>query len=202
MATMFPSDVTDFSTPGGGAVYRFLRQAARPDADFLVWYSPDIEDREPDFILLSPDCGLIVLEVKDWLAGQLLEADPKTALLRMGDREERRKQPLAQAREYVNNLMSLLGRGTPGAKGRRRPCPVTWGAVFPHMRREEFEASGLNTVMDGTCCVGTNCASALPCCAMPPARHGGAGCRSTFRRSLIFPCRRKMCTGCASAFSR
>lgn len=150
MATMFPSDVTDFSTPGEGAVYRFLRQAARPDADFLVWYSPDIEDREPDFILLSPDCGLIVLEVKDWLAGQLLEADPKTALLRMGDREERRKQPLAQAREYVNNLMSLLGRGTPGAKGRRLPCPVTWGAVFPHMRREEFEASGLNTVMDGT----------------------------------------------------
>ena len=150
MATMFPDEVSAFSTAGEETVYRFLRRAARPDAEFLVWYSPDIESREPDFILLSPDCGLIVLEVKDWLAGQLVEATPKEALLRMGGREERRKQPLAQAREYVNSLMSLLGRDGGSTDGRRRlPCPVTWGAVFPHMRREEFEASGLAAVMDG-----------------------------------------------------
>lgn len=152
MATMFPAEVEMFTTVGEETVYRFLRRAARPDAAFLAWYSPDIEDREPDFILLSPDSGLIVLEVKDWLAEQVLEADPRSALLRIGSREERRKQPLAQAREYVNSLMSLFGRHTPESAGGKAalPCPVTWGAVFPHMRREEFEACRLDEVMDGS----------------------------------------------------
>lgn len=152
MATMFPAENEAFTTAGEATVYRFLRRAARPDAVFLAWYSPDIEDREPDFILLSPDSGLIVLEVKDWLAEQVLEADPKSALLQIGTRQERRKQPLAQAREYVNSLLSLLGRHAPegvGGKG-ALPCPVTWGAVFPHMRHEEFMACGLGEVMDGS----------------------------------------------------
>lgn len=147
MATMFPDDVAEFTTGGERKVYDFLRRAARPDGVFLVWYSPDIEDREPDFILYSPDSGLIVLEVKDWICEQILELDPKSALLRIGGGEERRKQPLAQAREYVGSLLSLLGKNVkPPAK---IPCPVTWGAVFPHITRDEFEKNHLDTVMDG-----------------------------------------------------
>ena len=65
MATMFPADVTSFLTTGEEATYSFLQRTARPDGKFLCWYAPDIEEREPDFILLSPDCGLVVLEVKD-----------------------------------------------------------------------------------------------------------------------------------------
>ncbi|MBD5642230.1 MAG: hypothetical protein HDQ91_07420 [Desulfovibrio sp.] len=55
MALMFPSEVSCFTTSGEALVYDFLRRAARPDAAHLCWYSPDIENREPDFILLSPD---------------------------------------------------------------------------------------------------------------------------------------------------
>ena len=126
MATMFPASVTTFTTPGESTVYRYLLRAARPDAAFLVWYSPDIEDREPDFILLSPDCGLIVFEVKDWLPEQIIEMDPKTALLRIGHTEERRKQPLAQAREYVNSLLKLLGKHAPRRPDGKPdvPCPI------------------------------------------------------------------------------
>ena len=51
MATMFPGQVTEFSTPGEGATYAFLQKAARPDALFQAWYEPDIEDRGPDFIV-------------------------------------------------------------------------------------------------------------------------------------------------------
>lgn len=147
MATMFPDEVADFTTAGERKVYDFLRRAARPDGMFLVWYSPDIEAREPDFILYSPDSGLIVLEVKDWIGAQILELDPKSALLRIGGIEERRKQPLAQAREYVNSLLSLLGKNLKPSE--KIPCPVTWGAVFPHITREEFEKCQLSAVMDG-----------------------------------------------------
>ena len=150
MATMFPARCESFATAGEEAVYRFLEKAARPDGDFLAWYSPDIEDREPDFILLSPDCGLVVLEVKDWLASQILELNPKEALLQIAGRPERRKQPLAQAREYVNSLMHLLGRqpGLSQSQKRELPCPVTWGAVLPHVSREDFRKARLGEVMD------------------------------------------------------
>ena len=152
MATMFPAEVDVFTTTGEGTVYQFLRRAARPDSAFLVWYSPDIEDREPDFILLSPDCGLIVFEVKDWLPEQILELDPKTALLHISGKQERRKQPLAQAREYVHSLLALLGKHAPRLPDGKPdlPCPVTWGAIFPHISREDFQAYGLDKVLDGS----------------------------------------------------
>lgn len=150
MARMFPADPGSFTTSGEAELFHFLKQALRPDSLFTAWYSPDIKDREPDFIVLSPDSGLIVLEVKDWLASQILEADPKYVLLQIGARQERRHQPLAQAKEYVHSLMSLLSKRHPlQDDGRSKPpCPVCGGAVFPHMRREEFHAAGLYKVMD------------------------------------------------------
>ena len=149
---MFPAEVESFTTAGEEAVYRFLKNAARPDSEFLAWYSPDIEDREPDFILLSPDCGLIVLEVKDWVTSQILKLNPKDALLRIAGKPERRKQPLAQAREYVNSLMSLLGRKGSSVPGdqHKLPCPITWGAVFPHIHRDDFRSARMHEVMDET----------------------------------------------------
>lgn len=150
MATMFPDELHEFTTPGEAAVYKFLQSAARPDSSHIVWYSPDIESREPDFILLSPDSGLIVLEVKDWTIDQIIEMTPKDALLMIGDRQERRKQPLAQAREYVNNILSLFSknavRNTAGK--RELPCPVTWGAIFPHISRNDWEISSFGKVID------------------------------------------------------
>ena len=82
MATMFPADVTSFLTTGEEATYSFLQRTARPDGKFLCWYAPDIEEREPDFILLSPDCGLVVLdEVCDGVNAGLLPLADLLALL-------------------------------------------------------------------------------------------------------------------------
>lgn len=150
MATMFPAEVEAFTTPGEGKTYRFLRQAARPDAEFFVWYAPDIEAREPDFLLFSPDSGLIVLEVKDWRLDQLIEADPKHVRLRISDKEECRKNPLAQAREYVHSLLSLLGKIAPRIPGGKAqiPFPIGCGVVFPHISRDEFLCSGLAKLID------------------------------------------------------
>lgn len=147
MAQMFPADAEIFTTPGEALVYDFLKRAARPDTTHLVWYSPDIEDREPDFILLSPECGLIVIEVKDWVIDQILEMDPKTALLQIGNREERRDQPLAQARKYVNHLLSLLGKASQGS-GRSARCPITWAAALPHISRTDWQKAGLTAIAD------------------------------------------------------
>ena len=53
MALMIPQDVKEFKTHGEKQFYTFLASVAKPDAGYVAWYSPDIDDREPDFILYS-----------------------------------------------------------------------------------------------------------------------------------------------------
>ena len=77
MATMIPADVEHFTTEGEGAFYKFLEYVCKPDQDYIVWYSPDILNREPDFVLFRRDLGIVIIEVKDWSLDQIEEADSK-----------------------------------------------------------------------------------------------------------------------------
>jgi hypothetical protein len=45
-----------------------------PD-DFLVWYEPRVNQLHPDFIILGPAFGLLIIEVKGWYAGQIEAAN-------------------------------------------------------------------------------------------------------------------------------
>lgn len=154
MATMFPAlsaeESIDFTTPGEERLYRFLQTALRPDAAFLVWYAPDVEGREPDFIIFSPESGLIVLEVKDWTADQIAEADPKQVRLMAGSEKRHLKNPQVQVREYINAIMSKLGKdGTLCSKtlAGKPGIPVSGGIALVNMTRQAFQQAGLGTVL-------------------------------------------------------
>jgi len=79
MATMIPSDDVEFATDGERQFYGFIQSVAKPDSQFLCWYTPDIEDKEPDFILFFPKIGLVVFEVKDWALNQIQKANRKSS---------------------------------------------------------------------------------------------------------------------------
>ena len=98
------------ATPGERKVFRFLREAARPDTDFIGWYEPTIgeQGREPDFILFGNQHGLLILEVKDWEIDQIEEANSHHFKIWIGGQEETRTNPDRQAKGYVNELMDLL----------------------------------------------------------------------------------------------
>jgi hypothetical protein len=71
MARMHPDDIEalENATTGERTVFRFLRETARPDSDFIGWYEPAIgeQGREPDFVLFGKQHGLRVLGIKGWL---------------------------------------------------------------------------------------------------------------------------------------
>ncbi len=69
MATMIPENVKYFKTDGERQFYKFPETVAKPDSRYFARYTPDIKDREPDFILFSEKTGLIIFEVKDWDLG-------------------------------------------------------------------------------------------------------------------------------------
>jgi hypothetical protein len=78
MARIHPKDIEELENPTEGErkVFRFLREAARPDLEFIYWYEPAIGEQglEPDFVLFGNHHGLLILEVKDWLIDQIEEA--------------------------------------------------------------------------------------------------------------------------------
>ncbi len=70
MTTMMPSGIGEFGTEGEKSFYKFPEGAAKPDVNYLCWYTPDINGNEPDFLLFCEDVGLVIFEVKDWVLGQ------------------------------------------------------------------------------------------------------------------------------------
>ena len=152
MATMIPDDIQVFTTPGEGKFYRFLKVCAKPDDRYIAWYQPDIAGREPDFILFAHDAGLIIFEVKDWALDQIVAADPQFFTLRLEGKEERRKNPVQQIREYFSQVMDrikhdgqLVSRDS-HTYGRLK-VTVNSGIVFPNINKHEYEQKGLQHVI-------------------------------------------------------
>jgi hypothetical protein len=152
MATMHPPDVERFHTEGEESVYRWLQQVAKPNADFMVFYNPDAEDREPDFLLYHDSVGIVVLEVKDWVMDQVLSADPLNFRLETCGNQETRTNPLRQAREHQNAVMHKIKKDhrllstDPLHRGHAK-IPMDHGVVFTNINRQEFVDAGLCDVI-------------------------------------------------------
>ncbi|MEX1329746.1 MAG: 3'-5' exonuclease [Desulfobacterales bacterium] len=84
MAIMIPENVEEFKTEGERQFYKFLEAVAKPDSRHITWYTPNIEGKEPDFILFSQNVGLIIFEVKDWMLHRIREANPQYFRLQVG----------------------------------------------------------------------------------------------------------------------
>jgi hypothetical protein len=152
MATLIPSDIQIFTTPGEGTFYRFLQICAKPDDKYIAWYQPDIAGREPDFILYAQDAGLIIFEVKDWALDQIIAADPQYFTLYIEGKEERRKNPVQQIRDYFGQVMDKIKQdGHLVSKDSHTygqvKVTVNSGIVFPNINKYEYEQKGLHHVI-------------------------------------------------------
>ena len=71
MAITIPETIRSSATIGERLLFRTLKTYL-PD-DYIVYYEPDILGRRPDFVIIGPDLGLVVLEVKDYTKNTLLQ---------------------------------------------------------------------------------------------------------------------------------
>ena len=143
MATMIPDDIQVFTTDGERTFYRFLQAVAKPDNRHLSWYLPDVQGREPDFILYSEDVGLVIFEVKDWVLDQIVQADPQYFILHIKGSEDKRRNPFQQAHDYFSLILDRIKEDghlvskEPYAHGNVK-IPVNCGVVFPNINKFEY----------------------------------------------------------------
>jgi len=142
-----------------------LRTAERLK-DFLedntwVWHNLPVGARglHPDFVVLHPANGLLVLEVKDWRTESILSANKLQVDLLTGRGPVKETNPFEQVRKYMFDVVKeiqgdqdlVFGSGHP-FKG-RPIVPFGFGVVFTNITRRQFEQTDLPEVFAPMRCV-------------------------------------------------
>jgi hypothetical protein len=133
MAQMIPAYLPDHASQGEKAVFATLQEL--PD-DVLVYYEPVIRRRYPDFIVIDPEAGVLVIEVKGWRAGWIKAASADDIVIQQAGHERADRHPLRQARDYQNRA--------PLSGPSQRSSVAQWRCHPPAFRLSIWSPRGLN----------------------------------------------------------
>lgn len=155
MSTLIPSITTcKFDSTGERKFARLLE--AKLEDDYLCWYNVPIGPKRlhPDFIIMHPRRGFLILEVKDWrLHSTLIKLDHNEATLIINGVPATVKNPLEQARYHATAVVDILKTDPQliWAGGRYQGkllFPWACGVVFTNITRKEYEQTDLPEVID------------------------------------------------------
>ncbi|MBS7455561.1 3'-5' exonuclease [Coralloluteibacterium stylophorae] len=161
MATFIPGRNTCLPRMTAGERRFALRLEEKLEDDYLVWYDLPVgpRRRQPDFVLLHPNRGLLVLEVKDWKLETLHHIDRASARIATERGLVSVANPLAQARAYALELKTALERDpalrhlSDHRHAGKLMVPIGHGVVLTHITRAQFDAHGLEHVLPPDCVV-------------------------------------------------
>lgn len=108
---IFPQGLTHVDQRCNAGERRVLHQLKRClDDDHLVWHDVPIgpRARQPDFVVLSPRQGVLLLEVKDWRRGTLVAATRDRVELATPRGRVTEAHPLRQARDVALELVDVM----------------------------------------------------------------------------------------------
>jgi hypothetical protein len=128
-------------TPGERRVFVALRDHL-PE-DYLVYYDIPVDGRYPDFVIVGPDLGLVVLEVKDWRLKSILEVTADRVRLRQAKGELEVGNPVRQVRDYLLRTVDALKRRPRLGVDNQLRCGWGAGVVLPYVTPEEVREPSL-----------------------------------------------------------
>ncbi len=155
MASLIPTRSSCLGRMTGGEKRFSERLEQKLEDDYLVWYDVPIglKQRHPDFAILHPRRGLLVLEVKDWKAETIQQADKTqfTLLTQRGVVKE--NNPLLQARACALEIGIVLERDAAlrHREGHRHAgklvMPWAYGVVLTNITRRQFDDGHLGDLI-------------------------------------------------------
>jgi hypothetical protein len=148
MATQIPALGSCVSRMTGGERRLAERLEQKLDADYLLWYDVAVgpKHQHPDFVVMHPRRGILILEVKDFRLSTLISADKQTWEIH-GDAGPK---TIASAHQVVKAMerdpQLVQGEGRHQGK---LAFPWSYGVVLPNITRAQFDKAELGQAMEG-----------------------------------------------------
>ena len=125
------------------------------DGDYLLWYDVPIGPKQthPDFVVMHPRRGLLILETKDWKLETIQRATRQVWDIAPDGQPKVVINPLAQARHCAIQVVNALERDpqlvqAAGAHQGKLAFPWGHGVVFTRITRKQFDAAGLGDAIE------------------------------------------------------
>ena len=151
---LFPQGLSLVDQRCNAGERRLLHQLKRClEDDYIVWHDIAIgpRARQPDFVILSPRWGVLLLEVKDWRRSTLGAGTRDAIELHTPRGKVTVAHPLRQARDYAHELVDLM-KADPalthasGPFAGRLLFPYGWGVVLGGLRHGDVAGSDFETL--------------------------------------------------------
>ncbi|MCM3439360.1 3'-5' exonuclease [Metabacillus halosaccharovorans] len=157
MAVTIPENIRSSATAGERLLFRTLKTFL-PD-DYIVYYEPDIQGRRPDFVLIGPDLGIVILEVKDYTKNTLFQINHEEwQIVTPSGEQTFVKSPMKQARENMFHVVNALKKDKnliqlEGKYKFQLKFPYGHGVVFTRLYSKDFVEHGLYSVIEPNLCL-------------------------------------------------
>lgn len=160
MAVTIPETIRSTATAGERLFFRTLKTYL-PD-DYIVYFEPEIQGRRPDFVIIGPDLGIVVLEIKDYTKNTLFQINhDEWHIVTTSGEQAVIKSPMKQARDNMFHVVNVLKKDKnliqlDGKYKFQLKFPYGHGVVFTRLYSKDFIEEGLYTVIEPNLCLTRN----------------------------------------------
>lgn len=126
--------------------------------NYIVYHEPYIKNKRPDFVVIGPDLGVVVLEVKDYTKQAIIAANKTEWILQVNNNIVKHLCPLTQARKYAQELNDILKKDSQlilhdgPYKGSLR-FPYGYGVVFTRLTQADMVQTDLYSIISPELCL-------------------------------------------------
>ncbi|WP_298431314.1 NERD domain-containing protein [Ottowia sp.] len=155
MATLIPALGSCVSRMTAGERRTAERLEQKLDDDYLLWYDVAVGPRHqhPDFVVMHPRRGILILEVKDYRLSTLIQVDRQSWVIHTDTGPRTVANPLEQARQYAHQVVGALERDPQlvhpdGRYQGKLAFPWSYGVVLPNITRAQFDKAELGHALE------------------------------------------------------
>jgi hypothetical protein len=125
------------------------------DDDYLLWYDVPVGPKQshPDFVVIHPRRGILILETKDWRLETIRKASKQAFDIVPDGQHKAVINPLEQARHCAIQVVRALERDPllvhqDGPHKGKLAFPWGHGVVFTNITRKQFTDAGLDQAIE------------------------------------------------------